>query len=359
MKALEYVFPGRFCPPTFGHFNVVTRAAAILPQVTVICSTNPDKHNDIFRPEESKELWRAYNLPKNVSVVTFEEFLAEQSPEREVVIIRGIRNYQDLRDEERVMSLNKELYGIDKYFYLVGDDGLKQISASMARELAKDLKFEELAGCIAPLIVSRLLERTLNLNHLFMVVGRPGGGKSTFLKLLSGISDRNVHLNTDEFNKQVRPLLIEAFGNQDLIRLSIERKAEFSAVIKTAWLDRLRQSLAKAKEGSNLFIEIPYGLQPDKAMYNYVGGKVIYVGCTNPADNYERLLERGTAKQVAFVAEIPDWQQTLEIGSDNRLQLTRVLTDGSVLDLEKTAEKFNQDLEINKTAFSTYSLGLY
>lgn len=342
MKNLRYVFPGRFCPPTYGHFNIVKRAAEMLPSVTVICSTNPDKNNDIFQPSESKELWSAYALPENVVVMTFEEFSELPKGDSETVIIRGIRNYEDLRAEERVMSLNKELYGIDKYFYLVGDDGLKQISASKTRELASALQFEELAGYIAPLIISRLLERVRGFRQLFMVVGRPGSGKSTFLQMLKELDENNVHINTDAFNKKVRPLLLEAFGDQDLIKLSIERKSEFTQVIKTAWFDLLRNEVAEIIPGKNVFLEIPYGMQSDKAMYNFVGGKIIYVGCEESVENQHRLEERGTPQLTAFIEAIPDWQQSLAIAEEERLQLYQISTTGKLSQLRQVAENFNK-----------------
>lgn len=344
MKTLRYVFPGRFCPPTFGHYNVVKRSAQMFPHVTVVCSTNPDKTQDIFLPHESKELWQSYKLPSNVTVLSFEEFRKVSTGDQETVIVRGIRNYEDLRDEERVMALNKKLFGIDKYFYLVGDDDLKQVSASKARELAMSLRFEELAGYIAPLIISKLFERTLGIDNLFLVVGRPGSGKSTFLKMLSEIDGKNVHINTDQFNKKVRPLLLNAFGQQDLIRLSIEKKEEFASVIKGPWFDLLREAMISLKKMSNVFVEIPYGLQLDKAMYNFVGGKVVYIGCGNETENRQRIVERGKPEIAAFINEIPDWQASLQIANENQLQICKIDTSGSLEKLQLTAEKFNQEI---------------
>lgn len=341
MKTLRYVFPGRFCPPTFGHFNIVKRAAEMLPHVAVVCSTNPDKTNDIFEPSELKELWDAYNLPANVSVVTFEEFKSAPAEGGETVIIRGIRNYDDLRAEERVMALNKEMFGIDKYFYLVGDDGLKQISASKTRALAADLQFEELAWYIAPLIISKLIERLFGFKNLFMVVGRPGSGKSTFLKMLAEANDENIHINTDEFNKKVRPLLLEVFGDQDLIRLSIEQKEEFTAVIKKAWFDLLREAIRGVRTGANVFLEIPYGLQADKAIYNFVGGKIIYVGCEGKVENERRLKERGTSCQAVFIEEIPDRKLSEEIARLMRLDMISISTYCSLFDLKAVASSLN------------------
>lgn len=360
MKELRYIFPGCFCPPTYGHFNIVKRAAEVLPEVTIVCSVNPGKKGMIFSPEESKMLWNAYQLPENVNVVTFSEMLTLPQEGFESVIIRGIRNYEDLRDEERVMSINKERFGIDKYFYLICDNGLRGVSSTKVRKAAAELDFEKLAESVAPLVVSSLLEKILGIHLLFMVVGPCGSGKSTFIKKLESLNEDNVHINTDEYAKTLRPLLVEHFGEQDLIKQAIENKQEYSAVIKDGWFDLLKKSLLEVKKGSNVFLEIPYGLQPDKKLYNFVGGKIVYIGCKDKDEALRRNWERGTPKLEAFIKEIPDWHESLAIMAEDRLQLTGIHTvyhDFSSLD--SIAKKFNKSISQGGVQWETFSWGLY
>lgn len=52
----QYVYPGSFSPPTYAHLNNVKRAASLLPNLKIVCSTNEDKHNKWFSEEESATL---------------------------------------------------------------------------------------------------------------------------------------------------------------------------------------------------------------------------------------------------------------------------------------------------------------
>jgi pantetheine-phosphate adenylyltransferase len=185
MKTI-YAYPGSFCPPTFGHLSIVKRAAEFLPEVIVVCSENSNKSGQWFSPQKCKELWKTYELPRNVKISTLGEFLSYSDPKNtNIVLIRGIRDESDMEQERQVMALNKNKFGIDKYLYILSDDEHKKISSTKARMAAQNLRLEELSAYVSPLVISALLEKTLDMKNIFMVVGRPGSGKSTFLRMLA------------------------------------------------------------------------------------------------------------------------------------------------------------------------------
>ena len=144
MTAL-YLFPGSFSPPTKGHFYLVKKVLNFLPRLTIVCSTNTNKIHDWFSEEESRQMWQSYDLPKNVNVVTLKEIADVTKSTEDIVMVRGIRNSNDAEYEKQVMISNSRDYGIKQFFYIYSGPEYSDVSSSRARELAGDLKLEELS----------------------------------------------------------------------------------------------------------------------------------------------------------------------------------------------------------------------
>jgi len=336
-----YVYPGTFSPPTFGHLNIVRQAAILFPEVIILCSENPEKKEVWFTPEECKELWETYALPKNVKTMTQAEFKHSFTKKTNMIIIRGLRNANDLEQEARVMLLNKNQFGIKKYLYIFGPNKNQNISSSKVRQEVTGLKLKNLSRQVSPLVISALLEKVLRAKNIFLVAGRPGSGKSTLLKMLGLINPDNYWVNTDNFNQQLKPLLIEKFGEEDLIKAALKDEEKMKKVIAKPWLELLIDSLKGAPVGSNIFIEIAYGLQADKLMFRFVGGKIIYIGCNDEKQNLERVISRSTPQLSEFIQRIPDRGQTTKIAKKYRLSVSYINTDCSLNDLLKKTKKIN------------------
>lgn len=353
MSAKHFIYPGSFSPPTFGHLEIIRKAAEIFPKILVVCSRNRSKKY-WFTEQECANLWTGYSLPDNVSVTTFTEVVESGIDLKETVMVRGLRGETDSEEEKRVMIENWKKFGLNKFFFIITDEAYRHVSSSAARQAAEELDWQTLAKNCSPLAVSALLEKVHGFEHLFLVVGRPGSGKSTFVKSLVESDERNIRIDTDDFNHRLRPELERLFGTSDLATIALHDEESLKAAIAKPWFAMLTEAVKSVPAESRVFVEVPYGLQADKQMFRYLGGKVIYVGC-DEKENYERVAARGTIQLQEFVKRIPGWEETLAIAEENRLFLCRIKTDGEISQTIEAAFRFNQVLNsmIGETSWTT------
>ena len=104
------VCPGSFDPPTNGHLDVLTRAAALFPRVTVAVLINPDKHG-LFEVAERVQLLRDLlrDYPR-VRVDSFSGLLVDFCVDQGITaIVKGIRAVSDFDYELQMAQMNSEL----------------------------------------------------------------------------------------------------------------------------------------------------------------------------------------------------------------------------------------------------------
>ena len=88
--------PGSFDPPTFGHLDIVRRAATLFDEVVVAVGTNVSKSR-LFTPDERIEMMRrACADLENVSVEGFSGLVTTFCSEHDIaVIVKGLRAASD------------------------------------------------------------------------------------------------------------------------------------------------------------------------------------------------------------------------------------------------------------------------
>lgn len=123
-------FAGSFNPLTTGHRDIIERALTMFDRVIVGIGVNSDKQTN-----GNIEAIRAA-LP-DIEVIEYKGLTAVAAKEcGATVLLRSIRNTQDLAYEQPIAEANRREFGIDTVFLLARPE-LAHISSSLVRELQR------------------------------------------------------------------------------------------------------------------------------------------------------------------------------------------------------------------------------
>ncbi|MGL5259298.1 MAG: pantetheine-phosphate adenylyltransferase [Lachnospiraceae bacterium] len=136
MKAA--IYPGSFDPVTFGHLDVIERAASIFDHLTVSVLNNHLK-TPFFTVEERVEILKeaTKHLP-NVSIDSFSGLLINYAKEKNInVAIRGLRAITDFEYELQIAQTNRKLSNgeLDTMFLTTSLE-YAYLSSSSVKEIA-------------------------------------------------------------------------------------------------------------------------------------------------------------------------------------------------------------------------------
>ena len=132
------IYPGSFDPITYGHIDIITRAAKIFDNLTVAVLDNRAKHSLFSVDERVNMIKDAVKDIHNITVVSYEGLLVNYA--REVganVIIRGLRAVTDFEYELQMSQTNSKLSDGDiETIFLNTDLRYAYLSSSTVREVA-------------------------------------------------------------------------------------------------------------------------------------------------------------------------------------------------------------------------------
>lgn len=131
------VLPGMFDPPTNGHLDIIRRGAALFDELIVAVGDNPDKPGLLDSATRQDILRKAAASLPNVRVEVYRGLTVDfvrASGGR--VILRGIRNSQDLHFEFQMANTNRCVSGIETIFIMPGPE-FAYTSSSLIRQIAR------------------------------------------------------------------------------------------------------------------------------------------------------------------------------------------------------------------------------
>jgi pantetheine-phosphate adenylyltransferase len=152
------IYAGSFDPPTYGHLDLVERAANLFPKVIVAVGVHPTK-KALLSAEERLELLREVCKPySNVEVDSFQGLLIEYGRAKGArVIVRGLRAATDFEYELQIAHANADLHPELDTVFLPTRTNYGFISASLVREIASH--GGDIARYAPPAVVTALKRR--------------------------------------------------------------------------------------------------------------------------------------------------------------------------------------------------------
>ena len=135
MKAA--IYPGSFDPVTFGHLDIIKRAASIFDELTVSVLNNTQK-TPLFSVEERvKILEEATKDLPNVKIDSFSGLLIDYAKSKDVhVAIRGLRAITDFEYELQMSQTNQRMKPDIETMFLTTSIEYSYLSSTTVREIA-------------------------------------------------------------------------------------------------------------------------------------------------------------------------------------------------------------------------------
>ncbi|MBA5725630.1 pantetheine-phosphate adenylyltransferase [Bombella favorum] len=143
-------YPGTFDPITFGHLDVIDRAAALFDHVVVGVAVN-DAKGPLLGFEERRELieQEVATLPHNdrISVVGFDTLLVDAVRRAGAgTVIRGLRSAGDFDFETQLSGALRRLAPEIETVFLLASESHRTTASRIVKEIAR------LGGDISPFV---------------------------------------------------------------------------------------------------------------------------------------------------------------------------------------------------------------
>tara|TARA_Y100000022_G_scaffold150545_1_gene132307 strand:- start:451 stop:954 length:504 start_codon:yes stop_codon:yes gene_type:complete len=139
------IYPGTFDPLTFGHIDIIERAAQLGNQLIVAVAENSGKQ-PLFSVDERTEIVETEvqkmnknnNFPFPVLVKNFSGLLTDFA-ERQCasVVIRGLRAVADFEYEFQMASINKRLHGELETVFLMAAEQQHFVASRFVKEVSR------------------------------------------------------------------------------------------------------------------------------------------------------------------------------------------------------------------------------
>jgi pantetheine-phosphate adenylyltransferase len=154
------ICPGTYDPVTYGHLDIIARAANVFDRVIVGVVNQPTrKQQTVFSAEERKAfLTEAVTAQANVEVEVFSVLLVEFARQHgATVIVKGLRAISDFEYEFEMNQLNRKLAPEIESVYVIASPDYSFLSSTGVKEMATF--GGDVADLVPPGVAQALAER--------------------------------------------------------------------------------------------------------------------------------------------------------------------------------------------------------
>ena len=139
------IYPGTFDPLTFGHIDIIERAARLGDELVVAVAENAGK-GPLLDVEERTSLTRAETqrlldegrVTVPIHVKSFSSLLTDFArEERASIIVRGLRAVSDFEIEFQMASINKRLHGELETVFLMAAEHQHFVASRFVKEVGR------------------------------------------------------------------------------------------------------------------------------------------------------------------------------------------------------------------------------
>ena len=152
------IYPGSFDPVTYGHIDIIRRAAPMFEHLTVAVLVNQEKSPLFTEEERLAMLSEAVRDIPNVSVRSFSGLTVDfAKSEGAAFLVRGLRAVTDFEYELQMSQINRKLTSeIDTVFFTTSLQ-YAYLSSSIVKEVASF--GGDISAFVLPFVAEKIHEK--------------------------------------------------------------------------------------------------------------------------------------------------------------------------------------------------------
>ena len=152
------IYAGTFDPITFGHIDIIERAANIFDKIVVVIGINSSKQN-LFNEKERKQMVEeSLKHLSNIEVVIHKGLTVKIARKyKAIAMIRGVRAVSDFDYEFQIALANRKIENAVHTIFMMPDEKYSYLSSSVVRELAS--YGEDISSFVSPCVAKELAKK--------------------------------------------------------------------------------------------------------------------------------------------------------------------------------------------------------